>query len=66
MNKLKTLYPSPSADFTNGFMAALEHYATHDRVRLFLYGRPIERRALQAEKQRVLDIFTEDEEIIKL
>ena len=53
MNRLHELYGVRPPNFIEGFIAALEFYSNTGRMQLTLYGRPILRAALEAEKSAV-------------
>ena len=67
MHPLFDLYGEPSADFIEGFTAAMEYFHNEtSRLSLTLYGRPITREELELEKKDVLEAFTNHEEEIEL
>ena len=53
MNTLHKLYGVQTPDFIEGFIAALEFYATTGRMQMTLYGQPILRAALEEEKKAI-------------
>ena len=53
MRNLRELYGVQPSDFIHGFIAALEWYGTNGRLQLTLYGKPVERPALEEEKKAV-------------
>lgn len=67
MSTLLDLYGEQSPDFIQGFIAAMEYYATEaGRFSLRLYGRPVTREELELEKKSILNAFTENEEEIEI